>query len=94
MIDNVCELLGVGKSYGGHTVVSGIDLAVMKGEMVAITGKSGSGKSTLLNIIGLLESADHGEARLFGERSPRVGSGQATRMLRFRLGTCSRTLPW
>lgn len=86
MTDYVCELLGVGKSYDGHAVISGIDLAVMKGEMLAITGKSGSGKSTLLNIIGLLETADRGELRLFGERSPRVGSGAATRMLRFRLG--------
>ena len=86
MTDKVCELLGVGKSYGGHTVLSGIDLAVMKGEMVAITGKSGSGKSTLLNIIGLLESADHGDLRLFGEPGPRVRSAKATRMLRSRLG--------
>jgi putative ABC transport system ATP-binding protein len=86
MTDHVCELVGVSKSYGGHTVLSGIDLAVMKGQMVAITGKSGSGKSTLLNIIGLLESADHGDLRLFGEPSPRVRSAKATRMLRFRLG--------
>jgi putative ABC transport system ATP-binding protein len=86
MTDKVCELLGVGKSYAGHTVLSGIDLAVMKGEIVAITGKSGSGKSTLLNIMGLLESADHGDLRLFGEPSPRVRSAKATRMLRFRLG--------
>jgi putative ABC transport system ATP-binding protein len=84
--DPVCELVGVGKSYGGHAVIRDIDLAVMKGEMVAITGKSGSGKSTLLNIIGLLESADHGELRLFGEPGPRVRSAKATRMLRFRLG--------
>jgi putative ABC transport system ATP-binding protein len=86
MADHVCELVGVGKSFGGHAVLQGIDLAVMKGEMLAITGKSGSGKSTLLNIIGLLEAADHGDARLFGERSPRVGSAKATRMLRFKLG--------
>src|SRR6202035_1043359 len=86
MTDHVCQLVGVGKSYGGHAVISGIDLTVMKGEMVAITGKSGSGKSTLLNIIGLLERADRGELRLFGEAGPRVRSAKATRMLRFRLG--------
>jgi putative ABC transport system ATP-binding protein len=86
MTDHVCELVGVGKSYGAHAVISGIDLAVMKGEMLAITGKSGSGKSTLLNIIGLLETPDHGNLRLFGEPSPRVRSAKATRMLRFRLG--------
>ena len=86
MTDRVCELVGVGKSYDGHEVISNINLAVMRGEMLAITGKSGSGKSTLLNIIGLLETADHGEVRLFGEPSPRVRSARATRMLRFRLG--------
>src|SRR6202521_2974139 len=86
MTDQVCELVDIGKSYGGHAVISGIDLTVMQGEMVAITGKSGSGKSTLLNIIGLLETADHGDLRLFGEPSPRVRSAKATRMLRFRLG--------
>ncbi|MHB8611219.1 MAG: ABC transporter ATP-binding protein [Candidatus Dormibacteraceae bacterium] len=86
MTDHVCELVGVGKSYDGHAVISDIDLAVMKGEMLAITGKSGSGKSTLLNIIGLLETADHGDLRLFGEPGPRVRSANATRMLRFRLG--------
>lgn len=86
MTDHVCELVGVGKSYDGHAVISGIDLAVMQGEMLAITGKSGSGKSTLLNIIGLLETADQGDARLFGEPSPRVGSAKATRMLRSKLG--------
>jgi putative ABC transport system ATP-binding protein len=84
--DPICKLVSVGKSYGGHAVISDIDLAVMQGEMLAITGKSGSGKSTLLNIIGLLETADHGELRLFGEPGPRVRSAKATRMLRFRLG--------
>lgn len=86
MTDLVCELVGVGKSYEGHAVISDVNLAVRKGEMVAITGKSGSGKSTLLNIIGLLETADHGDLRLFGEAGPRVRSAKATRMLRFRLG--------
>ena len=86
MSDLVCELVGVGKGYDGRAVIHDIDLAVQAGEMVAISGKSGSGKSTLLNIIGLLETADRGEVRLFGERSPRVGSAKATRLLRSRLG--------
>jgi putative ABC transport system ATP-binding protein len=86
MTDSICDLVGVGKSYNGHAVLSDFDLTVMKGEMLAITGKSGSGKSTLLNIIGLLEMADTGDVRLFGEPSPRVGSAKATRMLRFKLG--------
>jgi putative ABC transport system ATP-binding protein len=37
-------------------------------------------------MIGLLEKADQGEVRLFGERGLRVGSHKATRILRYRLG--------
>lgn len=86
MTDVVCELVEVGKSYHGRAVLSDIDLTVSRGEMLAITGRSGSGKSTLLNIIGLLETADQGEIRLFGAPSPRVGSAKATAMLRSGFG--------
>jgi putative ABC transport system ATP-binding protein len=86
MSDPVCELIGVGKSFDGRAVIRDLDLVVEPGEMVAITGPSGSGKSTLLNMIGLLEKADQGEVRLFGERGLRVGSREATRLLRYRLG--------
>jgi putative ABC transport system ATP-binding protein len=86
MTDYACELVGVSKSYEGHAVIRDLDFSVVQGEMLAITGRSGSGKSTLLNIIGLLETADRGELRLFGLPTPRVGSGGATRLLRSRLG--------
>jgi polar amino acid transport system permease protein len=56
----------VWKSYGGREVLSGIDLAVNRGEVVAILGPSGSGKSTLLRLISHLESVDRGEILLDG----------------------------
>lgn len=41
-------------------VLKGLNLKIKKGELVSLMGSSGSGKSTLLNILGFLDSADHG----------------------------------
>jgi polar amino acid transport system permease protein len=56
----------VWKSYGTREVLSGIDLTVNRGEVVAILGPSGSGKSTFLRLISHLESVDQGEILLDG----------------------------
>lgn len=44
-----------------QVVLKDISLTITDGESVAITGPSGSGKSTLLSILGLLDSARHGQ---------------------------------
>jgi len=58
----------VGKQYGAHTVLSGIDLAVQPGAVTAIIGPSGSGKSTLLRCINYLEPPSSGTITLDGIR--------------------------
>ncbi len=42
-------------------ILTGVNLALQKGEMVGLVGASGSGKSTLLHIAGLLDSSTAGE---------------------------------
>jgi len=66
----VLRLVGVSQQYGhGETAVSalsGIDLEVHRGEMVAVMGASGSGKSTLLSVAGGLAAPTSGEVIIDG----------------------------
>ncbi|OGT91101.1 MAG: ABC transporter ATP-binding protein [Gammaproteobacteria bacterium RIFOXYD12_FULL_61_37] len=64
------EVEGAGMVYGtGEAAVralDGVDLAVRRGEMLALVGPSGSGKTTLLMILGCLLRPSAGEVRVDG----------------------------
>jgi phospholipid/cholesterol/gamma-HCH transport system ATP-binding protein len=55
------------KSFGTQKVLHGIDLAVKRGETLAVLGRSGTGKSVLLRLIIGLESPDSGSVRIHGQ---------------------------
>ena len=61
------SMRAVGKSFGPHQVLKGVDLDVMASEVVCLIGPSGSGKSTALRCINFLEPYDEGEVRIEGE---------------------------
>ncbi|CAM3506754.1 ABC transporter ATP-binding protein [Isoptericola cucumis] len=68
------ELRGVGRSFGGHQALAGLDLTVRKGEFIALLGPSGCGKSTALNCLAGLLPLTHGEILLDGRRVDTVPS--------------------
>jgi polar amino acid transport system ATP-binding protein len=60
-------MTNVHKFFGDKAVLSGIDLEMHHGEVVALIGASGSGKSTLLRCVNLLEQLDDGQIWLSGD---------------------------
>jgi len=77
----VIELRDVHIAFEGHEVLGGIDLAVLKGEILTIMGGSGSGKSVLLRLLAGLIKPDHGEIRIEGTDTVPLNEDQ---MLTFR----------
>lgn len=61
------ELQEVGKRFGRHPVIEGMNLAIDDGEFVVFVGPSGCGKSTLLRLIAGLEPVSAGTIRIGGE---------------------------
>ena len=61
------ELRELKKSFGGTTVLQGVDLTVQQGDVIAVIGPSGSGKTTLLRCMNFLETADSGTLTFDGE---------------------------
>jgi lipoprotein-releasing system ATP-binding protein len=72
MTMNVLEAHDVYKSYIGGDgnelqVLNGVNLAVPRGEMIAIVGASGAGKSTLMHVLGALDKPTRGYVVIGGE---------------------------
>jgi len=68
------------------TVLSGVDLTIMPGEMVALVAPSGAGKSTLLHVAGLLERPDAGEVHVVGREAGRLPDFERTAIRRVQIG--------
>jgi ABC-2 type transport system ATP-binding protein len=63
---NVVTVRGLQKRYGRRTVVDGIDLDVLEGEVVGLIGANGAGKTTTVECIQGLRRPDAGTLRVLG----------------------------
>ena len=63
----LAQLADARKRYGAVQALDGIDLAVHRGEVVALLGANGAGKSTAIALLLGLERADAGTLTVLGE---------------------------
>lgn len=69
------------KAYGNLSVLKGVDVDIVQGEIVSIVGSSGAGKSTLLHILGTLDKPDTGTIDL---SDTRINGLKGNRLAAFR----------
>lgn len=88
--DILIRLQGVEKVFeaGAGTVraVDHLDLGILRGEFLTLTGPSGSGKSTVLNLLAGLDSPTAGEIEIDGQRLSTLSDDDLTIFRRRKLG--------
>jgi branched-chain amino acid transport system ATP-binding protein len=80
MSENLLEVEGLGKRFGGFVALDGINLAVSPGERVGLIGPNGSGKSTLVNCLSGTLVNDTGTVKFDGRKIDGLIAHQRTRL--------------
>jgi putative ABC transport system ATP-binding protein len=76
-IVDLCKRYTKGKET--ITIFDSLNLAIPRGDFVAVMGPSGSGKTTLLNLLGGIDRSDTGEIEVAGQRLDRLSESELSR---------------
>ena len=74
------ELRDITKSFGSVQALSGVDMEVKQGEVMALVGDNGAGKSTLIKCIAGTHALDSGQVLFEGEEVHIHGPKDAARL--------------
>ncbi len=89
-MEQIIEAKNLIKSYGYGVnkmmVLKNLDISVLKGQFLSITGKSGSGKSTFLYQLALLDVPDSGQIKIDGTFVSSLSIEQKTKFRLKKLG--------
>ncbi|MGB6458319.1 MAG: ABC transporter ATP-binding protein [Streptosporangiaceae bacterium] len=77
--DPVIRVRGLRKSYGATTAVDGVDLDILRGEVVALLGPNGAGKTTTVEILEGYRQRDGGTVAVLGEDPVHAGRSRRWR---------------
>lgn len=80
--ETVIEVRGLRTQFGRALIHDGLDLDVLRGEVLGVVGGSGTGKSVLLRTLVGLKRPEGGEVRLFGQRLDDLPPEQRSRVER------------
>ncbi len=67
LAEPVLAVSGLARSFGGRSVLGGLDFALAPGQATALIGANGSGKSTLLRCLVRLIEPDAGRISMLGQ---------------------------
>jgi len=88
-LQDITKVYPIGKRK--LTVLSGINLYIEQGELVAIMGPSGSGKTTVLNLVGCLDKPTSGSYYLEGREVSRLSNNELSLVRAEKIGFVFQT---
>jgi ABC-type sugar transport system ATPase subunit len=77
--ENIVELRGISKSFGGVHALVGVNFPIQPAKIVGLVGENGAGKSTLLKVLSGTYVPDTGEILVDGQAQAHYGPAEARR---------------